>query len=102
MLVLIPGSWECSFPGRSEASAARSAAPPGLSRCRTPHGAARQQVTALHHCHRGSALAGYRSQQSLGKGSGEAQSFWDFWPGKCFPSPRCHSTVGGSTAQSQK
>lgn len=57
MLVLIPGSWECSFPGRSEASAARSAAPPGLSRCRTPHGAARQQVTALHHCHRAAAAA---------------------------------------------
>lgn len=55
MVVLIPRSWECSFPGHLEPSTARSAAPLGLSRCRTPHGAASQQVTALHHRHRAAA-----------------------------------------------
>lgn len=50
-------------------------------------------------CHPGSALAHLKSQQNSGKGSGEAQSLWESWPGECFPFPRGHCTVGGSTAQ---
>lgn len=88
------------LPGRLEPSTARSAAPRGLSPL--PAGDSTASLSPSCSCRRASAWAGFKSQQKLGKGSGEAQSLWDFWPGQCFPSPRGHSAGGGSTAQSQE
>lgn len=60
---------------------------PHSARSQQPAGDSTASLSPSCSCHRGSALADLKAQQNLGKGSGEAQRLWDFWPGKCFLSP---------------